>query len=315
MKELIISDMFKEYVLLINFALVVIVLVRLYLSGKSLTRAYNIAVIGFPQSGKTTLITTIFGELFAGNILGINTVPRGQETIERVNEDLKKLEIGKALGPTTDQDLFAYRADIKIGNFPFQKKYKVEIGDFPGEDSKQFNEKFGEWFHHTPYFKWAMEADAFIFIVDLAQEFKDSSSNEYKAQMAQSIRAAWQHLMEYHIEGKKSLMGKPVSLVFTKADLEQRLNKIKTTNKSNNPITEAIMKLGFGDTLPEPIEIPKYYEDELRHIENKYKDIGDYLRKNSRSFSSVFVSPIAYSEDGKLGIKKLLKTILPRKIV
>lgn len=306
-----------NFLIAINIIFVIFLLIRIYLSGKQLNRAYNIAVIGFPKSGKTTLITTIFGELFSGNILGIRTVPRGHETIERVNEDLKKLEIGRSLGPTTDQDLFAYRADIKIGRFPFQRKYKVEIGDFPGEDSEKFDDKFGEWFHNTPYFKWAMEADAFIFIIDLAQELSHPDTNNYKAKMSQSIRAAWQHLMEYHTEGKKSLIQKPVSLVFTKSDIMFRIEDIDNIHNDinyNNALTEAIMNLGFCEKLPKPIKIGPYPESHFRDIENKYKDVIDYLGNHSRKFSPVFVSPIAFSSEGKLGIKKLLKIILPRRI-
>ena len=111
------------------FALVNIAIRQWSISG--LPRAYSIAVIGYPKSGKTFLITAVFGELFSGRLFDIKTVPRGQETIERINRDLEALAIGRSLGPTTDQDLFAYRADITRGHSLFVRKYKVEIGDFP----------------------------------------------------------------------------------------------------------------------------------------------------------------------------------------
>ncbi len=45
--------------------------------GNKLPRAYSIAVICFQKSGKTTLITTLFCELFANRALNISTIPRG----------------------------------------------------------------------------------------------------------------------------------------------------------------------------------------------------------------------------------------------
>lgn len=80
-----------------------------------LPRAYSIAVIGYPRSGKTFLITAIFGELFSERLSELKTIPRGKETIERINRDLENLEIGRSLGPTTDQDRFAYRTDVEKG--------------------------------------------------------------------------------------------------------------------------------------------------------------------------------------------------------
>jgi len=119
------------------------------------------------------------------------------------------------VGPTTDQDLFAYRTDIIRGKF-FKQRYKVEIGDFPGEDSKKLTEQFGDWFHETPYFKWAIEADAFVFIIDIAEILNDESAKQYAARIAQAIRAAWQRLSEYHLEGNKNRRQKHVLVVFTK---------------------------------------------------------------------------------------------------
>jgi type IV secretory pathway ATPase VirB11/archaellum biosynthesis ATPase len=79
---------------------------------RALPKAYDVAIIGFPKSGKTTLITALFGEIFASRITTVEATLRGQSTIERVNHDLAKLEMGEAVGPTTDQDLFAYRTTI-----------------------------------------------------------------------------------------------------------------------------------------------------------------------------------------------------------
>ncbi len=49
----------------------------------------------------------------------------------------EKLELGKKLHSTTDQDIFIYRFDVEIGKWPRQL-YKFEIGDYPGQDSEKF---------------------------------------------------------------------------------------------------------------------------------------------------------------------------------
>jgi hypothetical protein len=280
----------------------------------TLPRAYSIAVIGFPQSGKTCLITSMFGELFANRIAGVMTVPRGKETIERINRDIAKLEIGQSLGPTTDQDLFAYRAEIVLRDFPFKKRYKVEIGDFPGEHSKKFTEQLGEWFHESNYFKWAMEADAFIFVVDLAHVLCPQERDEYIAGMKKAIRAAWHHLLEYHLAGKKNIRRKRMVLAFTKADLlvtsEQEIPR--ESSGRGEMVTEHVMKLGFGDTLPNPFHVEELSKEITSSIEEKFNDLIRHLRGQCRFLETVFVSAVAYDKNGRLGIRRLLGVLLPR---
>lgn len=280
----------------------------------SLARAYNIAIIGFPKSGKTCLVTAMFGELFANRIAGVSTVPRGKETIEKVNADLEKLDIGRVLGPTTDQDLFAYRADISFEGFPFRRRYKVEIGDFPGDDSEKFADEFGDWFHETDYFKWAMEADAFIFVVDLAFVLSPVDREKYIARMRKAIRAAWHHVLEYHLAGQKKIKRKRVAFVFTKADLlvscEQEISP--ESSACNEEITEHIMQLGFGDTLPKPFHVDQLDPSLIVPVEHAFTNLTKYLRSQSGPFETIFVSVVACDKHGRLGIRKLLDTVLPR---
>ena len=280
---------------------------------QTLPIAYNVAVVGFPRSGKTVLITSIFAQIFSDRFLSKKVILRTKATIERVNRDLEQLELGKALGPTSDQDLFAYRADIKRGGFPLQRTYKVHIGDFPGEDTKKFSEKQLMWLHETAYFKWVMEADSFIFIIDLAHVLADKNPNEYKANMTKAVRAAWQHLVEYHVEGKKDLRKKPVLLVFTKSDLIARKDKIQAVNDSNiNEIHQKIMELGFDDKLPDVINCKKgEIDNQTDHILNEYVELIEYLKSQTYRFSCHFVSHFAKDEDGRLGIPSLVKRILP----
>jgi len=269
--------------------------------------AYSIAVIGFPKSGKTTLITALFGELFAQHVLNISTIPRGVKTIERINTDLAKLEVGEALGPTTDQDLFAYRTDIIRGKF-FKQRYKVEIGDFPGEDSQALTEPFGEWFHEKPYFKWVMEADAFIFVVDIAQTLDEQTAKRYAAKMTQATRAAWQRLNEYHIEGDKNLRKKPVLLVFTKSDLFG----ITPNAVQENAILEKIRQLGF-EKIPQSGKIDQEkLKTGIHYTEHLFSNLMSYLDKESNQFDYLFVSYFSYVNKTRLGINELVEKILPK---
>ncbi|EDN68723.1 hypothetical protein BGP_3004 [Beggiatoa sp. PS] len=272
----------------------------------NLPRAYSIAIIGFPKSGKTTLITTLFGELFTNRVLNISTIPRGLATIERINADLAKLELGEAIGPTTDQDLFAYRTDMIRGKI-FKQRYKVEIGDFPGEDSQKFTEQFGDWFHETPYFKWAMEADAFIFIIDVAELLNENSAKQYVARITQSIRAAWQRLGEYHLEGNKNLRQKPVLLVFTKSDLFG----ITPHAVQEDAVLKKISQLGFTE-VPEAGEIaPEKLQQGKNHTEQLFSHLMSYLKNQSNQFDYLFVSCFSYHNNRKLGINELIEKILP----
>lgn len=277
---------------------------------KRLPRAYSIAVVGYPQAGKTFLITAMFGELFSNRIPGNKTIPRGKTTIEKINKDLESIELGRPLGPTTDQDLFAYRADFIRGSFPFKRYYKVEIGDFPGEDSKEFAEKFGDWFHETPYFKWVMEANAFVFVIDLAPLLSEFESNEYAAKMTRAIRAAWQHLLEYHIEGNKEIRSKPLIIVFTKADL---LFKYQDwTGSHQSTIGNIILEYGFKTIVNEKYENGIHPDQEIvKKIKDKFSDIINYLGEQSSSFNIEFVSALIRAKNGRLGIKDFLSHILP----
>jgi GTPase SAR1 family protein len=277
---------------------------------EKLPTAYSIAVIGFPKSGKTTLITTLFGELFA-NRLGFQVIPRGLQTIERVNGNLANLELGKSVGPTTDQDVFAYRTDVIRGSF-FKRRYKVEIGDFPGEDSREFSEKFGLLFHQTPYFKWAMEADAFLFIIDLAPALVTTEEygtpQEYAAKMTQAIRTAWQRLSEYHYEGGRSLPKKPVVLVFTKADLFGISAEISDLPE----VTKEVLKLGF-DTIPTPTEIDSAkLKSGQEHTQKLFANLIQYLGNQSQNYHCLFVSCFSFEQGQRVGIKLLLDNILPK---
>lgn len=262
---------------------------------RKLPIAHSIAVIGLPRSGKTTLITSIFSEIFSRKINGISLSPRGDETINKVNEDIARLESGKELKATTDQDLFAYRAEMLTGSSVFSRRYKIEIGDFPGENSEELVGSNIEWLQNLPYFKWVMEADAFMFIIDASLATSQSERLEYKARITASYRAAWQKLKDHHYDGIKSLKNKPIVIIFSKADL--LINEEHASSKK--PITTEINEFSLSS--------------QQRQLEIDYKDLISFFRNESKRCSVSLSSSFAKSKTDsvRIGVKNILKGVLP----
>jgi hypothetical protein len=232
-------------------------------------------------------------------------VPRGDETIERINDNLEQLELHRPIKPTTDQDIFAYRAEVITRPGRFRRRYKLEIGDFPGEDTVSFTEKYGEWLHDTPYFQWASSADAFIFVIDTGKVLADVKG-EYVARQKSALRAAWQRLQEHHLDGTANLSAKPLLLVFSKADL--------LLYQGAEP--EKIERLASGGLIPLPEGIS---EEKIRRaardVTGRFDDLIDYFNRETRRFhvilSSVFTTVETVRQE-RLGIPELASKILPR---
>lgn len=282
----------------------------------SLPTSYLVATVGFPQSGKTTLIVSLFGEAFAERILGATMRPRGIKTIERVNADLERLKKGLALGPTQDQDRFSFRADIQMGRGLFSKNYKTEFGDFPGHDSETYSEKYGPWLHTTEFFKWAADSDAIIFVVDLGRYLSEISEGrtEYIAKISSAFRAAWQNFLDINEDRQKKVRRHPVILVFTKADLFGVLKEYYHSDKDTTyRLQEEIAKLGFNEKTPPVMEI-----DHIALIQGKAKTEQDfdellrYFRKEAPNFHVLFTSSFGLAAGKRLGINELLEAVLSR---
>ncbi len=287
-------------VLLGAIASAAFLIVASLIARKKLPLAHNIAVVGYPRSGKTTLITALFAEIFSRNISSISITPRGEETIKRINDDIARLESGRELGPTTDQDLFAYRAEMLTGKSIFAKRYKIDIGDFPGEDSKDLATKEVEWLHELPYFKWVLNADAFIFVIDSADIALENNSLDYRSKITSSFRAAWQKLKDHHYDGMKRLINNPVVIVFSKIDL--LVDNMPTSREASKNVPE----------------VKVFSEEQLEPVKSKlmmdYNDLIKYFKSETKQFNVVFNSSFAKDKrDGiRVGAKKLLRSVLPR---
>jgi hypothetical protein len=273
------------------------------LAANRLPTSHRVAILGFPRCGKTTLITAIFEYLFRHGAQGGSIIPRGDETIQRINDNLRQLELRKPINPTTDQDVFAYRGEVVAGPGPFRRRYKLEIGDFPGEDTLAFTERFGEWLHNSPYFQWASSADAFVFVINVGEVLMDRQG-EYVARQKSAFRAAWQRLQEHHLDGKTNLSAKPLLLVFAKADLLLWKNAERSK----------LDALGSGAliSMRSPVS-----EEEIRRaardVIEQFDDLIAYFERESRQFHIIHTSVFAMVRgEERLGVPELARRVLPR---
>jgi GTPase SAR1 family protein len=274
-------------------------------------RAYSVAVIGFSRAGKTTLIQALFEQVRDGKIevKGVRPTLSAKGTKARIERQSAWLERQQALGPTRDQDMYAYRTDIELGAL-FRKPYKVEFGDFPGVMSEELADGAIEPLLDRDYAKWVCEADAFIFAIDLARLFEDYErtaeiNRAYLARVTTGIRTSWQYITENHISGNgvKSL---PVVLAFTKSDLINYVSDDPSVN-----VTELIQKWGF-DEMPEIKEVDcqklAQYAPRVKEAFSKPRSV---LKEKGNKFTEVFVSSFGNMDGYRLGFDDLLLAIMP----
>lgn len=277
--------------------------------------SYNIAIIGFPKSGKTTLITSIFSEIFQQKFAGIDMQITSESTIERINENLRRIESGVAVGPTTSQDRFSYTTLIRRKKQDFfipSRAFMVEFGDFPGEDSESYMTEYGPWLHNTPFYKWVYSAQAFIFVIDLSLYLDElgAEPNKFTPMVSAAIRAAWQNILLSKEINRDELRGKPVVLAFSKSDLliSKTAREVYINNKTNDT-------KGFIEKVPLPFlitgENASNLQLEEQKVINDFANLIAYLSGETKKLRVVFVSGFATLESGKLGIRELLRAVLP----
>ncbi len=290
--------------------------------GRALPTLYSVAIIGFRESGKTTLVTTLFDEIFNQRVEGIiRSAPRGTSVIERVNRDIHLLEQGHALGPTTDQDRFAYRTDLTLKGFPFPRTLRVEFGDFPGEDSKKYTEAPGPWLHNTEFFKWVAESDAGVFVIDTALWMLDDG---YASEMTASIRAAWQYLVGTNEHRQSGMRNYRVVLAFTKVDA--MIRPVETAGVEYPPFVVSGEDLRHvadwrlelerltrnKDTVPKIREVDKLALAKAEGIlAEAFKDLIRYMESETRHCSVVLTSSLAKVGGKRVGMAELLSAVLP----
>jgi hypothetical protein len=288
---------------------------------KSLPAAYNIAVIGLPKYGKTTLLTTIFSEVLLGINPRLNLRLEGDTTIHRVNEDIETLKNGEALVETTDEDVHSYRATMEISHSILPTRYyQMEIGDFPGEDIEDFIKRY-KHISNTKFFHWAIPSHAFIFIIDTTYQL-ESAEERIKLinKNSAELRDAWQQLLDKNrIVSTDSMRLKPLVLAFSKMDVHfnSSARKIEMENKlrghqitASGPENRKVPQV--MPILKDDLDTLEKIEEEKQRLLNDYNDLIFYLKNQSTRFSIVYTSCFATIDSRCLGISDLINGIVPR---
>ncbi|MFV1977220.1 MAG: hypothetical protein ACC651_15875, partial [Candidatus Scalindua sp.] len=149
-----------------------------------------------------------------------NTVafqPYGRDTIEEVEKNIRTLQSGKWLKPTNTESVFYFRANAHVRGGFFEKKYTVEIGDYAGEKSKEFDSSSDEWLHKTDYFKYVITSDIILLAIDGALIADKDNSGLNDTQSA--LIAAMQVLLDEKGINLDSQLEVPVAILILKSDL------------------------------------------------------------------------------------------------
>ena len=233
--------------------------------------------------------------------------PRGTQTIERINVSLEMLDLKRPIGPTRDQDRFSFRADVTRGRF-FSRTYKIEFGDFRGEESQIYSEEYESDLLNPEFLKWIIESDGLIFVVDIGQYLmNDESRQKYIAKMTKALRGAWQHFLDNNEYRIKKVKRQPLILVFTKADLFG-----VTREPSNwNYIEKKIAKFGFNE-VPPIKEIDHYaYEIGKNKVKEDFGELIQYFEREAPNFQVLFTSSFGLLDGKRLGFRDLIMAVLP----
>jgi len=288
---------------------VILILVISYTISIKYPKTYRIAVIGMPQSGRTTLITTMAYEISDGiHIDGTDKVLlKGIDTMERVRFDIEKLSKGKKLKHITDEEVFKYR--LRVVNFSkffkllIKQVYQLEILDFPTINKKLYTEEFKKWIHKMPYFnkEWVMTADIFIFVLDIDFILEFQKLGKNKAEINRIMKGALDKIIAEHYDGM--YFKKNVLLVFTKTD-----------RFINHSINETERAFNFGKPIQLVDKKKKDIDEGIKDVTTEFSELIDYFKQECNRFDYLFVSCFSYTDNSrqKFRIKELVEKILPK---
>jgi GTPase SAR1 family protein len=175
------------------------------------------AIIGLPRSGKTVYLSVLFNELQLYKAGAVSFQPYGMDTIEMVEKNLKKLHSGIWLRPTAPDSVFYFRANAHIKGGLFEKKYTVEIGDYAGEKSREFDSSSDEWLHKTDYFRYVIASDIIFLAIDGSLIAENDVRRLQDSQS--SLVAAMQVLLDEKGIAFGSKLDVPVAMIILKSDL------------------------------------------------------------------------------------------------
>ena len=309
---------------------------------KKYPKAFNVAIIGFPKTGKTTLLTILLNEILINKIRNCHATIKGESTIEKLHDNMKKLRNGEPVGATTDETKFAYRTNITVGHTLFDRKeYKIEFGDFPGECSSELSTTSSSWLKDTSFFNWAIEADAYLFVIDVSicfipDEYFPYSFND----IITGYISAWQHIIDNRTDNIDKIRQNPLLLVFTKSDIldysvdnyyhhhyeifkeENRNLRIESIKNRNYLLNEILQYSGITidcshihkNLITESNKcLNKDYMEKLCNVvESDFKDLISFFRNENKKTKLVYTSAFFNDEkSSKYGINDLFSNIIP----
>ncbi|QMW06359.1 hypothetical protein [Spirosoma foliorum] len=183
-------------------------------------KSFSIALLGFPNTGKTVYLTVLFDLLQRKKTRSLIFSPYGAETIEQVAKDYNTLVSNNWLPRTSVNKVFFYRAYATLKRSPsflLSKRFKIEVGDFAGEKFDELNPTSSSWLHRSEYFDYVITSDAIFLTLDVMYilDEKEEKILEYQNSfiVALNIYAEKKGLFE----NKK--IDIPVSILFLKSDI------------------------------------------------------------------------------------------------
>jgi hypothetical protein len=283
-----------------------------------ITVGYRTAILGLPRAGKTALVAAMFSEIFADPRKELN--PVGPETINRVNQFIEMLDSGRPIPPTKEKDAFIFRFVYYVRRLLVSKiRYEGEIVDFPGEMSKRLLDSAADGtlqddigLFGREFYSWILSSRAVIFVIDSAGYTFAKDKRAFVARMTAEIRATWQLLQQ---EGPQSFRpgSKRVALVFTKVDIARIWYQ---GEGQENDHTETAHHLAFerpfgteqgSEIQPTEEEYAAFSEK----LEDEFEDLISFFGARERNFETFFVSAYFKDQGRRIGIRDLLRFILP----
>jgi hypothetical protein len=179
---------------------------------------FSVAVLGFPGSGKTVYITTLFDQLQQGRSERIKLTPYGIDTVEEVTRNLNALSRGLWLPRTVPGNVFFFRA-IASARDTGQSHLKLEIGDFAGEDLGELQPSSDRWLHKSDYFKYVIDADAIMLALDGPSLREHGRNPDAGDDVVNAFVAAVQIIADYKGAVGARRLATPIALLVMKSDL------------------------------------------------------------------------------------------------
>jgi hypothetical protein len=204
---------------------------------------------------------------------------------------MKAIKLHNFVERTKENDVFVYKAtSVSNSMRPLQRPpYRLEIADFPGERSVEFVSEEYPYLHTTQHFQWAMGADAFIFVIDASRCLEKDGRDEYVVTQDTAFKAAWQRILDYHIDRGTSLKRRPVLVVYSKADIY------------------------FGERYESGLD---YDMENLKRTHERldamFKGLIDFLKRHTTDVQTALTSSQLNQAGVRLGVGQVAKWILPR---